>query len=94
MNQQKLEELAADYAVKRKCGHCDYMNGVYDYLEAVWHDADELPESGRYVLVNVENIPKYIVRKFNGVAQRGTIRWAYIEDLLPSKGLKERKEEE
>lgn len=74
---------------------CEYIN-----LEALWHDASEIPEEGEQILytateggeivdVKVTTTALYGFIPWNEVVRDFNIsKWCYIEDLLPKGGEK------
>lgn len=71
---------------------CEYIN-----LEALWHDASEIPEKGKaFIFLAESNSSKHyhVGVVYNPMDYDkncewwGVIEWCYIEDLLPKGGEK------
>lgn len=64
-----------------------FKAGVEWCTNSVWHDANEVPEK-KFALVEYSCFPKghgYLVVPDPREVIKSITRWAYIEDLLPSK---------
>lgn len=63
----------------------DFMEGAKWRTNIVWHDATEVPETLKLLLVeNKEgsiSLCRILAKKSN---TESWLRWAYIEDLLPN----------
>lgn len=71
-----------------------FENGADWRINSVWHDASEVPQRKGYILVQINNeCPIYVTWSINvnpkdwdkTVERTNAVKWAYIEDLLPTK---------
>lgn len=69
-----------------------FIIGANWRINSVWHNAIEAPKKKGYILVQINReYPIYVVWSINSTdwdktAERANaVKWAYIEDLLPSK---------
>ena len=66
-----------------------FVDGAQWRINSVWHDANEKPEKGRYILVDKEYRIQAVWKQnieddwLNDVNYFGVTRWAYVDDLLP-----------
>lgn len=66
------------------------------HQQNVWHDASEMPKEGEWILIQFDedSYDALVFCDMNAVAfctcckKCGSIRWAYISDLLPKGGEK------
>lgn len=96
MTQKQIEKAAFDYGCEEMVGPGKngeltkgFIAGANWRIDSVWHSADDIPEKGRHILVQlghgsftlrhvIENIEKKSSKRFS------VKRWAYIEDILPA----------
>lgn len=110
MSEKEIEGMAEDYVIgypnemvspdgedlyDRADMRVAYQEGIEDYLRAVWHESEELPQvpdGERYVRILVQS--KYTtttvlfckeVRWASFCNDYIVSKWAYIEDLVPKK---------
>lgn len=108
MNRKQLEESAKQYGLvnfkpdNAEAAKRGFMAGALCSINSVWHDASEIPEANKRVLVCFENlIGEYVyyrIRLFKPNVLKNwnmgnfsldkVLYWCYLDDLLP-----ERKEE-
>ena len=110
MTKEQIEKAAMEFAEREyEISDIDkiplykgFFHGAQWRINSVWHDASEVPEVNKRVLVCFENVINeyiyYRIRAFKSNVIKNwnkqdsildkVIRWAYIDDLLP-----ERKEE-
>lgn len=66
-----------------------FREGAQWRINSVWHDTNEKPEKGRYILVDKEYRIQAVWKQnieddwLNDVNYFGVTRWAYVDDLLP-----------
>ena len=95
MDKKKIERAAKEAAMKR-CSHYDeeavFVNGFADgaqwRINAAWHDAKDIPEPYKPILV-VRDDGSHSVNMFprNVKSLPASFkRWAYLDDLLPEEG--------
>lgn len=74
--------------------HKAFSDGAEWRINSVWHDASEEPQKKGYILVQINNeCPIYVTWSINvnpidwdkTVERTNAVKWAYIEDLLPTK---------
>ena len=90
MNRETIEKAARDYvkptagiipvaeSIAKKEG---FIAGAQWRINSVWHEASELPRSLKLIIIEDSN------GEFDlgyGITN-STIRWAYIDDLLPDR---------
>ena len=110
MTKEQIEKAAKEYsgltdnpkdpAARERGRACmAFMDGAYWVFNSVWHDASEVPEVNKRVLVCFENvIGEYIYYRIKAFKPNviknwnkqdsmldKVIRWAYIDDLLPER---------
>lgn len=65
----------------------DFMEGAKWRTKIVWHDAIEVPETLKLILVENKggsiSLCRILAQKSN---TESWLRWAYMEDLLPNTG--------
>lgn len=111
MNREQIEKAGRDYALDQLGivglpGRAEAMKaftaGADWRINSVWHDASEIPEANKRVLVCFENVigeyVYYRIRSFKPNVLKNwnmgnfsldkVLYWCYLDDLLP-----ERKEE-
>lgn len=67
-----------------------FIDGINWYRNNVWHNANEIPDNNMNLLVITEPFDAPCVMTSNSDRFRERVkRWAYIEDLLPTKEDKE-----
>lgn len=57
-------------------------------VNSVWHDSSEKPDTDKgdlIVCINVMGGVIYVAQSASYVLKYGCVRWAYIDDLIPSK---------
>ena len=112
MTKEDIEKAAGDYSCSSlgftennsvMANHKAFAAGADWRINSVWHDASEIPEANKRVLVCFENvIDGYVYYRIRGfkpnVLKKCNMRissldkvlyWCYLDDLLP-----ERKEEQ
>ena len=97
------DESSVGYALGKKVGYIrGFKNGAQWRINSVWHDASEVPEANKRVLVCFEDVigeyVYYRIRAFKPNVLKNwnmgnfsldkVLYWCYLDDLLP-----ERKEE-
>lgn len=111
MDREQIEKVGRDYALDQLeivglPGRAEAMKafvaGADWRIKSVWHDASEIPEANKRVLVCFENVigeyVYYRIRSFKPNVLKNwnmgdfsldkVLYWCYLDDLLP-----ERKEE-
>ena len=96
MEKEDIEKAAEEYTndVCRSSLHrsgleqycmVDFMEGAKWRTKIVWHDAIEVPETLKLILVENKggsiSLCRILSKKSN---TESWLRWAYIEDLLPN----------
>ena len=112
MTKEDIEKAVGDYSGSSlgftennsvMANHKAFAAGADWRINSVWHDASEIPEANKRVLVCFENvIDEYVYYRIRGfkpnVLKKCNMRissldkvlyWCYLDDLLP-----ERKEEQ
>lgn len=109
MTREQIEKEAMEYAERipqsderKTYSREDFTAGAQWRINSVWHDASEVPEANKRVLVCFENvIGEYVYYRLRGFKPNvlknwnmgnfsldKVLYWCYLDDLLP-----ERKEE-
>lgn len=99
MKREDIEKAAGDYSgsilgfrdnqfVMAK--HKAFADGAEWRINSVWHDIKEMPENNRMILIIMQHDIPTVLGPDNTffkeeVKDRQIHRWAYIEDLLPTK---------
>ena len=72
-----------------------FRDGVQWRINSVWHNVKEIPNTGKFVLIQLSGSERVLILFFlkkrdylNFIKRENVIGWAYVSDLLP-----ERKEE-
>lgn len=104
MTREQIEKAAGEYSgsvlgfkdnpvVMNK--HKAFMDGAQWRINSVWHDVKEIPNTGKFVLIQLSGSERVLILFFlkkrdylNFIKRENVIGWAYVSDLLP-----ERKEE-
>lgn len=95
MDKSKIERAARE-AASRNCTHYDeesvfvkgFADGAQWRINAAWHDAKDIPEPYKPILV-VRDDGSHSVNMFprNVKSLPASFkRWAYLDDLLPEEG--------
>lgn len=97
MKKEDIKKAAAEYAHeacrplwragKEQVCMVDFIEGAKWRINSVWHDAIEVPETLKLILVENKggsiSLCRILAKKSN---TESWLRWAYIEDLLPNTG--------
>ena len=89
MNKELIEKLA-EKTCATQYGRNRIKMGIPLYLDAVWHDASNVPEYGRSALAETRELGIHLIgpcmdeEGYRLVRMdMGITRWAYVSDLLP-----------
>lgn len=96
MNRETIETAAHEYAEsipqsdeRKEYSREDFIAGVEWCINSVWHDAKEVPERFRYILISCEY--PYLSYMTTNIGwgtyakNKGIVGWAYLDDLLPER---------
>lgn len=67
-----------------------FENGAEWRINSVWHDANKIPDKAELTLVEfpdgrIDIVYFHTIKSWRSMVKRnGTIRWAYIKDLIPN----------
>lgn len=97
MEKRELRKMAwrsaedAGYFVTKEVYMKGYETGITEYLDGVWHKADEVPDTGRELLTKrtkgrsfqMDNVPPFLTdeEQKDYCRTHDIERWAYIDDL-------------
>ena len=67
-----------------------FIDGADWRINSVWHDANKIPDKAELTLVefpdgSIDIVYFHTIKSWRSMVKRnGTIRWAYIKDLIPN----------
>lgn len=89
MKREDIEKAAVNYD-SRLVAFRAFMKGAEWRINSVWHDANKIPDKAELTLVEfpdgrIDIVYFHTIKSWRSMIKRnGTIRWAYIKDLIPN----------
>lgn len=89
MTREDIEKAAVNYD-SRAVAFRAYVAGAEWRINSVWNDANKIPDKAELTLVEfpdgrIDIVYFHTIKSWRSMVKRnGTIRWAYIKDLIPN----------
>nr|DAQ35924.1 MAG TPA: hypothetical protein [Caudoviricetes sp.] len=99
MKRKDIEKAAGDYSGSSlgftdnnsvMAKHKAFVDGAEWRINSVWNDANKIPDKAELTLVEfpdgrIDIVYFHTIKSWRSMVKRnGTIRWAYIKDLIPN----------
>lgn len=99
MKREDIEKAAGDYSGSSlgftdnnsvMAKHKAFVDGAEWRINSVWNDANKIPDKAELTLVEfpdgrIDIVYFHTIKSWRSMVKRnGTIRWAYVKDLIPN----------
>lgn len=99
MTREDIEKAAGDYSGSSlgftdnnsvMAKHKAFADGAEWRINSMWNDANKIPDKAELTLVEfpdgrIDIVYFHTIKSWRSMVKRnGTIRWAYIKDLIPN----------